>query len=180
MSLRPGMNIPINQERGVYKTTNGGKTWQKIFYKDEKTGVIDLAMDPENPEILYASTAERLRYRWNDPKPTPQSGLYKTVDGGKTWLPLTKGLPDFSKGDCERIGIDICRTKPNVVYALIDRIIDKSRRSLPLSQRRQGGNLAAGRRQRQNPEHLSAATAGYSARCRVDPDESGYRLRHGP
>jgi photosystem II stability/assembly factor-like uncharacterized protein len=120
----PGHEYTFNQERGVYKTTNGGKSWQKIFYRDEKTGVIDLAMDPENPDILYAATAERLRYRWNDPKPTPQSGLYKTVDGGKNWLPLTKGLPDFSKGDCERIGIDICLTKPNVVYALIDRIID--------------------------------------------------------
>jgi photosystem II stability/assembly factor-like uncharacterized protein len=119
----PGHEYTLNPERGVYKTTNGGKTWQKIFYKDEKTGVIDLAMDPENPEVLYASTAERMRYRWNDPKPTPQSGLYKTVDGGKNWTRLTNGLPDFAQGDVERIGIDICRTKPNVVYALVDRII---------------------------------------------------------
>ena len=120
----PGHEYTFNPERGVYKTTNGGKTWQKIFYKDEKTGVIDLAMDPENPEILYASTAERLRYRWNDPKESSQTGLYKTVDGGKTWTALTNGLPDFSKGDCERIGISISKTKPNVVYALIDRIIN--------------------------------------------------------
>jgi len=119
----PGHEYTFNPERGVYKSTNGGKTWQKIFYKNEKTGVIDLAMDPENSEILYASTAERLRYRWNDPKESPQTGLYKTVDGGKTWTPLTNGLPDFSKGDSERIGIDICKTKPNVVYALVDRII---------------------------------------------------------
>jgi len=123
----PGHEYTYNKERGIYKTTNGGKTWQNIFYKDEKTGVIDLAMDPTNSEILYASTAERLRYRWNDPKPTPQTGLHKTVDGGKTWTPLSKGLPDFSKGECERIGIDICRAKPNVVYALIDQILkDKS------------------------------------------------------
>jgi photosystem II stability/assembly factor-like uncharacterized protein len=119
----PGHEYTFNPERGVYKTTNGGKTWQKVFYKNEKTGVIDLAMDPSNPEILYASTAERLRYRWNDPKPSPQSGLYKSVDGGKSWTPLTQGLPDFSQGDTERIGIDICKTKPNVVYALVDRII---------------------------------------------------------
>ncbi|MBZ5586086.1 MAG: hypothetical protein LAQ30_28625 [Acidobacteriia bacterium] len=120
----PGHEYTFNPERGIYKTTNGGKTWQKIFYKDEKTGVIDLAMDPENPEILYAGTAERLRLRWNDPKESPQTGLYKTVDGGKTWTSLTNGLPDFSKGDSERIGISISRSKPNVVYALIDRIIN--------------------------------------------------------
>ncbi len=119
----PGHEYTYNKERGIYKSTDGGKTWRQIFYKDEKTGVIDLAMDPENAETLYAATAERLRYRWNDPKPTPQSGIYKSVDGGQNWTPLTKGLPDFKQGDCERIGLDICRTKPNVVYALIDRIL---------------------------------------------------------
>ncbi len=120
----PGHEYTFNPERGIYKTTDGGKTWQKIFYKDERTGVIDLAMDPGNPEILYASTAERMRYRWNDPKPTPQTGLFKTVDGGKSWTALTNGLPDFSKGDSERIGISVSMTNPNIVYALIDRILD--------------------------------------------------------
>ena len=119
----PGHEYTYNKERGIFRTTNGGKSWQNIFYRDEKTGVIDLAMDPSNPDIMYASTGERLRYRWNDPKPTPQTGIYKTVDGGKTWKPLSNGLPDFSKGECERIGIDICRARPNVVYALIDQIL---------------------------------------------------------
>lgn len=114
-----GNEYKYNPERGVYKSKNGGKTWHQIFYIDEKTGVIDLAMDPEEPDTLYAGTAERLRYRWNDPKPTPQSGLYKTTDGGETWTPLTNGLPDFSKGECERVGIDICQTQPNVVYTVI-------------------------------------------------------------
>lgn len=114
-----GNEYQYNAERGVYKTKNGGKTWEQVFYIDEKTGVIDLAMDPEDPDILYAGTAERLRRRWNDPKESPQSGLYKTTDGGKTWLPLTNGLPDFSKGECERIGLDICATQPNVVYMVI-------------------------------------------------------------
>jgi photosystem II stability/assembly factor-like uncharacterized protein len=116
----PGHEYTFSPDRGVYKTTDGGKTWKKIFYKDEKTGVIDLAMDPSDPNVLYAGTAERLRYRWNDPKEGPQSGIYKTVNGGKTWKPLTKGLPDFAKGDCERIGLDICRTRPNTVYAVIN------------------------------------------------------------
>ncbi len=114
-----GNEYKYNPERGVYKTKNGGKTWTQVFYIDEKTGVIDLAMDPEDPDILYAGTAERLRRRWNDPKPSPESGLYKTTDGGKTWTPLTNGLPDFSKGECERVGLDICLTQPNVVYAVI-------------------------------------------------------------
>ena len=114
-----GNEYQFNAERGVYKTKNGGKTWTQVFYIDEKTGVIDLAMDPEDPDILYAGTAARLRYRWNDPKESPQSGLYKTIDGGTTWQPLSNGLPDFSKGECERVGLDICLTQPNVVYAVI-------------------------------------------------------------
>ena len=116
----PGHEYTFSPDRGVYKTTDGGKTWKKIFFKDEKTGVIDLAMDPSNPDILYAGTAERLRYRWNDPKESPQSGIYKTTNGGKTWKPLTKGLPNFAEGKCERVGLDICRTQPNTVYAVIN------------------------------------------------------------
>ena len=116
----PGHEYTFSPDRGVYKTTDGGKTWNKIFYKGEKTGVIDLAMDPSNPDILYAGTAERLRYRWNDPKESPQSGIYKSVNGGKSWKALTKGLPDFAKGECERVGLDVCRTQPNTVYAVIN------------------------------------------------------------
>ena len=116
----PGHEYTFNPERGVYKTTDGGKSWQKIFYKNERTGVIDLAINPENPEILYAGTAQRLRYRWNDPIESIESGLYKTVDGGKTWTVLTNGLSDFSVGECERVGISVCQTNPNVVYAVIN------------------------------------------------------------
>lgn len=116
-----GHEYNFSEDRGVYKTTNGGKTWQKVFFIDEKTAVIDLAMDPEDPDILYAGTAQRLRFRWNDPKEGPQSGIHKTVDGGKTWNPLTNGLPDFSRGECERIGLDICKSQPNVVYTVINK-----------------------------------------------------------
>jgi photosystem II stability/assembly factor-like uncharacterized protein len=115
-----GHEYTFSPDRGVYKTTNGGKTWQKVFYKNEKTGVIDLAMDPSNPDILYAGTAQRLRYRWNDPVQSVESGLYKTTDGGKTWQALGNGLPDFSKGECERVGISVCQTNPNVVYTVIN------------------------------------------------------------
>ena len=115
-----GHEYTFSADRGVYKSTNGGKTWQKVFYKNERTGVIDLAMDPSNPDTLYAGTAQRLRYRWNDPIESTESGLYKTTDGGKTWKPLGNGLPDFSKGESERIGISVCQTNPDVVYTVIN------------------------------------------------------------
>jgi photosystem II stability/assembly factor-like uncharacterized protein len=110
-----------NPDRGVYKTTDGGKTWAKLLYINEKTGINDLVMDPTNPDILYTSTWQRIRRKWNDPRNFPDytgSGIYKTTDGGKTWNPINTGLPEPRfRG---RIGIDLCRTKPNVLYAFID------------------------------------------------------------
>jgi photosystem II stability/assembly factor-like uncharacterized protein len=110
-----------NAERGVYKTTDGGKTWEKILYINEQTGAIDLVMDPTNSEILYAATWQRIRDRWNDPRNKPGytgSGIHKTTDGGKTWKAINKGLPEAKNRG--RIGIDLCLSKPNVVYALVD------------------------------------------------------------
>ncbi|MHB8093324.1 MAG: VPS10 domain-containing protein [Candidatus Aminicenantales bacterium] len=110
-----------NPDRGVYKTTDGGATWTKALYVDAQTGAIDLVMDPSSPETLYASLWQRIRRKWNDPRNTPASsgsGIYKTTDGGKTWKPANAGLPEARfRG---RIGIDLCRTKPGVLYALVD------------------------------------------------------------
>jgi len=110
-----------NEERGVYKTTDGGKTWKKIFYINEETGAIDLVMHPSDPETLYASTWQRIRNKWNDPRNEPQyteSGIHKSTDGGKTWKPINNGLPEPKfRG---RIGIDLCLSKPDVLYALVD------------------------------------------------------------
>ncbi len=110
-----------NPDRGVFKTTDGGKTWDKVLYINEKTGAIDLVMDPANPDTLYAATWQRMRKKWNDPRneaETAWSGIYKTTDAGKTWNSIDKGLPEPRfRG---RIGIDICRTKPNVLYAFVD------------------------------------------------------------
>ena len=105
-------------DRGVFKTTDGGKTWQKVLYLDEKIGAIDLVMDPQNPDTLIASMCHRIRLRWSDPVPEPGDGLFKTTDGGKTWKPANSGLPDTKFTG--RIGLDLCRTKPNVVYAYVD------------------------------------------------------------
>ena len=110
-----------NEERGVYKTTDGGMTWKKILYIDDMTGAIDLVMDPSNQDTLYAAIWQRKREKWNDPRNEPNfggSGIHKTTDGGATWKPINNGLPAAQYRG--RIGIDLCLTKPNVVYAFVD------------------------------------------------------------
>ena len=113
-----GHEWTYNPERGVFKTTDGGKSWKKVLYINEKIGAIDLVMDPTKPDILIASMVNRIRQRWSDPVPEGGDGLFKTMDGGKTWKELSKGLPDTKMTG--RIGLDICPTKPNVVYAFVD------------------------------------------------------------
>ncbi|MAG56318.1 MAG: hypothetical protein CMJ83_08520 [Planctomycetes bacterium] len=110
-----------NEERGVYKTTDGGKTWDKVLYIDVNTGAIDLVINPEDPSVLYAATWQRVRKHWNDPRNEPGyggSGIWKTVDGGANWKPINDGLPDaIHRG---RIGIDLCAAQPDTVYAFVD------------------------------------------------------------
>ena len=116
-----GHEWTINPERGVFKTVDGGKNWEKILYVNDETGAIDLRMDPKDNDTLYAATWQRMRKRWNDPRNEASyrgSGIYKTTDAGKTWKPVNNGLPEAKfRG---RIGIDICLTKPNILYAFID------------------------------------------------------------
>ena len=106
-----------NADRGVFKTGDGGETWQKVLFVDENTGCIDLAMDPGNNQILYAAMYQRRRRGWGFFGSGPGSALYKTVDAGKTWKKLTEGLPE---GDNGRIGIDIYRKDPNIVYVVVE------------------------------------------------------------
>ncbi len=105
-----------NPERGLYKTTDGGKTWTNTLFIDENTGFIDLAMDPESPDTLYAAAYQRRRRAFGFAGSGPGSGLYKTTDGGENWTRLTDGLPP---GDNGRIGIDIYRKDPRIVYAIV-------------------------------------------------------------
>jgi photosystem II stability/assembly factor-like uncharacterized protein len=104
-------------ERGVYKTTDGGQTWTRVLHVDDDTGATELVMDPTNNRVLYAATYQRRRAVWGMNGGGPGSGIYKTTDAGRTWTRLTRGLPD---GPLGRIGLDVYRTNPNVVYARIE------------------------------------------------------------
>jgi hypothetical protein len=106
-----------NPERGVFKSSDGGKTWQKALFISDNTGVVDMAMDVNNPNVIYAAAYEKYRYPWTLITGGKESGIYKSVDAGKSWKKLSQGLPT---GDLGRIGLDVCRTKPNVVYAVIE------------------------------------------------------------
>src|SRR5690606_11555656 len=84
-----------NAERGVYKTTDGGDTWQRVLFINERTGAADLVMHPSDPNVLYATTWQRIRRHWNDPRVEAgydSSGVWKTTDGGQTWQPINSGL----------------------------------------------------------------------------------------
>ncbi len=106
-----------NEERGVFRTQDGGESWEKVLYIDEDTGAIDMAMDPSDPNTVFAGMYQRRRTGWGFNGGGPGSGLYRTLDGGDTWTELTEGLPDGDKG---RVGVDVFRGDGNIVYALIE------------------------------------------------------------
>ncbi|MFN2532230.1 MAG: WD40/YVTN/BNR-like repeat-containing protein [Pyrinomonadaceae bacterium] len=107
-----------NKERGIYKTTDGGKTWNNINFIDEDTGFTDLVMDNSDNKTLYAASYQRRRTSWGFNGGGPGSGIWKTVDAGKTWKKLEgSGLP---AGVLGRIGLDTCRSNPNVIYAQME------------------------------------------------------------
>ena len=110
-----------NEMRGVFKTTDGGRTWTQALKISAKTGVNDLAMDPKDPNTLYAAAWQRQRRKWNDPRVErgfDESLIYKTTDAGKTWTKLTNGLPASNVSG--RIGVAVAASNPNVVYAFYD------------------------------------------------------------
>src|SRR5262249_33994377 len=108
-----------NKERGLYKTTDGGKSWTNTKFINQDTGFIDVAMDPEDANVLYAAAYQRRRTPFGFNGGGPGSGLYKTTDGGSTWTKLTAGLP---AGDAGRIGIDIYRKDSKIVYVTYEHI----------------------------------------------------------
>ena len=109
-----------NPERGVFRSTDGGKTWKKVLYKSADTGAIDLAFDPRNPQVIYAALWQTRRPPWSvyPPSNGPDSGLYKSTDGGNTWKHLTgNGLPSQGLG---RIGIAVAPSNPRRIYLIVD------------------------------------------------------------
>ncbi|MDX1684520.1 MAG: glycosyl hydrolase, partial [Saprospiraceae bacterium] len=110
-------------DRGVYKTTDGGETWELVLEIDEHTGVTDLVMDPRDPDVMYAAAFQRARHVFTYLGGGPGSGIHKTTDGGETWVEVNKGLPG---GDLGRIGLAISPANPEVIYAIVEATGKKS------------------------------------------------------
>jgi photosystem II stability/assembly factor-like uncharacterized protein len=114
-----GQPFGANAERGVFRTKDGGKTWQKVLYINDKTGVVSLAMNPANPNEIYAGAWQAMRKPWTiiSGGPANECGIYKSTDGGETWQHLENGLP---KGLIGKVGVDVSATNPRRVYAVME------------------------------------------------------------
>ncbi len=106
-----------NEDRGLYKTVDGGKTWQKILYVNADTGCSDVSIDPQETEIVYAGTWQFRRYPWTFKSGGPGSGLHRSQDGGKTWEKIKNGMPE---GDLGRVAVAVAPSRPSVVYAVVE------------------------------------------------------------
>ncbi|MBM2814726.1 MAG: hypothetical protein HW421_1488 [Ignavibacteria bacterium] len=106
-----------HKERGLFKTTDGGKTWNNVLFVSENTGVVDVVLDPRNPEVIYAASYQRRRHVWTLINGGPESGIFKSYDGGKSWDTLKSGLPSGYVG---RIGLALSPANPNFIYAIIE------------------------------------------------------------
>ncbi|NOX90384.1 MAG: glycosyl hydrolase [Calditrichaeota bacterium] len=110
-----------NEERGVYKSTDGGNSWRRVLYVNQNTGAIDLVIDPSNPDVLYAAMWERSRRAWDFQEAGAGSGIYKSEDGGEHWQLLTTERSGFQMGDyVGRIGLTIYPQNPQILYAFLD------------------------------------------------------------
>lgn len=118
-----------SDERGIYKSTNGGETWERVLFVDDKTGCAELSMDMNQPNVLYAAMWEHQRFPWLVKSGGPGSGLYKSVDSGKTWNKIHKGLPE----EMGKMAIDVSRANSNKVYALIESDSNKDKGGLFVS-----------------------------------------------
>ncbi|HEX9162692.1 MAG TPA: hypothetical protein VF980_13385 [Thermoanaerobaculia bacterium] len=155
-----GQNWGTNPDRGVFKTDDGGRTWRKVLYVDDRTGAADLIIDPKNPNKLFAAMWEYRRWPWFFNSGGPSSGLYVSYDGGEHWKRYTEedGMP---KGNVGRIGLAISHSNPDIVYALVE--ADKS----ALLRSDDGGS----KWKAVNTETDIAPRPFYFADIRVDPAE---------
>ena len=142
-------------DRGLFKTTDGGQTWKAVLSVSADTGVTDMVMDPRKPEVIYAAAYQRRRQVGQLIGGGPESGLYKTTNGGQSWTKLTKGLPTVDIG---RIGLAINWKNPNTVYALV------------WAQNNQGGFFRS-----DDAGHRGGGSAGWSSPTRVEAAERSSR-----
>jgi photosystem II stability/assembly factor-like uncharacterized protein len=110
-------------DRGLYKTTDGGATWERILHVSDDTGVNEIHLDPRDPDVLYASAYQRRRHVWTLINGGPESAIYKSTDAGKSWRKLTNGLPEVDLG---RIGLAIPPANPDIIYAIVEAAEEKS------------------------------------------------------
>lgn len=110
-----------NKNRGIYKTSDGGKTWKQTLFIDDNTGAVEMEMHPANPEILYAGAWHRVRSSWNFEEGGKTSGIYKSTNGGESWTLVSKAGSGFPQGDgIGRIGLAVSAAKSSIVYAIVD------------------------------------------------------------
>ena len=128
-----GKLYSANPERGLYRTTDGGQTWELVLYVNEDVGVVDVAINPDNPDIVLAASYERRRRAWNFDGAGPGSAIHRSEDGGKTWKKVTEGLPE---GEIGRIGFDFYQKDPNIVFATV------SNQNLATPRTRSGGSAS--------------------------------------
>lgn len=154
--------------RGVFKTTDGGRTWQKLtsgLPDDGRTGATDLVIDRDSPETLYVAMYERLRRPWRFDSGGPNGGIFKTTDGGRTWRKLTNGLPDGPTG---RIGLDIYRRNARILMAIVEHGFQPAE-TLPAAG---GGGGRGGRGGAPNPEYADMSRLGTGIYRSEDGGES--------
>lgn len=150
-----------SKERGVYKSTDGGKNWKKVLYVDERTGCADISMDMTNPQVLYAAMWEHQRLPWKVISGGPGSGLYKSVDGGENWEKMETGLPE----ELGKISVSVSRANPEKVYALVESDTEKEQGGLFVSEN--GG----GRWSRVSKDHRLVQRAWYYIEVFADPQD---------
>jgi photosystem II stability/assembly factor-like uncharacterized protein len=148
-----------NAERGIFKSTDGGRSWSQTLFVDNHTGATDVVIDPSNPDVLFAATYQRQRTTWGFAGGGPGSGIWRSDNGGSTWTRLTgRGLPNGTMG---RIALDIARSNPHVLYAQIEVAGDKER---TVAQANGGGRPAGG---------ANGGGGGAGMNFRPDPQSSG-------
>ncbi|MFP4488984.1 MAG: WD40/YVTN/BNR-like repeat-containing protein [Bacteroidales bacterium] len=142
-------------DRGIYKTTDGGESWERILHVSEHTGFNEIHMDPRDPDVLYATAHQRRRRQWTYLGGGPESGIYKSTDAGKTWKEINKGLPSVDMG---RIGMAISPANPEIMYAVVE------------AQRGQGGFYRSTNRGASWEKRSSTSTSGnYYQELIADP-----------